>query len=168
MKVSRQSAEKLLFANLYRALCFEKSAARVKPDFEETKLVSTTLRDDVGRMRLFSGTFVTPDGTAIMPFALSFSGRGDMDTSLGQLATYGYVKHQRSHILGFLAIISFLIETGEINVRLERLTSRFTNKGKYDNRVEFVAEWPEFRAASLKLLSYDTEQEFKRTELVAA
>lgn len=165
--INKDKAAQLLFAQLCLSLEMEFRIKGFRPDFEETEFISSMSRDKHGRLQLFSGSFVTPTGLTILPFAISFGGRGDTDTGLGSCATIDSAG-KRKQILSYLAILEYMISTGLVKQRLDRYVQLVTQGGRLESRAEITNNWPSFRAAAIKTLPYDVAREFEQEDLAAA
>lgn len=165
MKLSKKSAEQLLLANLYRSMQFAEIIPSMHLDIENTKLASNFVHDDRGALVMFSGAFVAPRSTVILPFALTFNNREELATGPAQLASINQRKRGEGQIFSFLALIEYLIQIGKIKTPLERFVRRVTKGGTQTYRVEICDQYPSFREKSFDLLPYDTHQEVKWAEL---
>ncbi|REG57625.1 hypothetical protein B0G80_0249 [Paraburkholderia sp. BL6669N2] len=165
--IAKDKAAKLLFAQLCIALEIEFRIRGFRPDFEGTEFISSIIRDKYGRLQTFSGAFVTPTGLAILPFSLSFGGRGDTDTGLGSCAIID-TTGKRKQIFSYLSILEYLINAGLVKPQLDRYMSMLTKGGKIETRVAIVDKWPVFRSSAIKTLPYDLALEFEYADMVAA
>ncbi|MFM0035969.1 hypothetical protein [Paraburkholderia strydomiana] len=165
MKLSKKSAEQLLLANLYRSMQLAEIMPALHLDIENTKLVSNVSRAECGALLMFSGAFVAPRSTVILPFCLTFNSREELTTGPTQLATICKSKRGENQIFSFLALIEYLIQTDKIKTPLARYVWRIT-RGCIDTaRMKVCDQYPAFRQKSFDLLPYDAHQELKWAEL---
>jgi hypothetical protein len=165
MKLSNKSAEQLLLANLYRSMQLAEIMPALHLDIENTKLVSNLNHDERGALLMFSGAFIAPRSTVILPFALTFNNREEVATGPAQLATINKSKRGENQIFSFLALIEYLIQIGKIKTPLDRFVWRVTRGGIESVRMKVCDRYPAFRQKSLDLLPYDAHQELKWAEL---
>ncbi|WP_025599578.1 hypothetical protein [Burkholderia sp. WSM2230] len=137
-----------------------------EPDFEKIRFAAEVHRAN-GKVVLFSGCFLIGADTVAMPFSIAFSGRdGQRLSSLAQFAFFDARPDAR--ILAFLSVIDFLEETGELPLGSLRVhTARIIGKNP-GRRKDLCDGYPKLCERSAKDLPYDTEQELKRAQLVAA
>ncbi|MBB4515847.1 hypothetical protein [Paraburkholderia fungorum] len=165
MKLSKKSAEQLLLANLYRSMQLAEIMPALHLDIENTKLVSNFAHDNRGALLLFSGAFVAPRSTVILPFSLTFNNREELATGPTQLATICKSKRGQNQIFSFLALIEYLIQIGKINTPLAKFVERITRGCTNTVRLNVCDQYPAFRQKSFDLLPYDAYQELKWAEL---
>jgi hypothetical protein len=165
MKLSKKSADQLFLANLSRSMLLAEIIPSLHLDIENTKLVSNLNYDDRGALLLFSGAFVAPRSTVILPFALTFNNREELATGPVQLAAVTRDKRGENQLFSFLAIVDYLIQIGKIKTPFERFVARVTKGGTDVWRMKVCAQYPEFREKSFAILPYDAHQELKWAEL---
>lgn len=165
MKPSKKSAEQLLLANLYRSMQFAEIMPAMHLDIENTKLLSNINYDERGALLMFSGAFVAPRSSVILPFALTFNARVEVNTGPAQLAAINRDKRGENQIFSFLALIEYLIQIGKVKTPLGKFVWRMSRGGKDLWRLKTCDRYPAFREKSFDLLPYDAHQEFKWAEL---
>jgi hypothetical protein len=165
MKLSNKSAEQLLLANLYRAMQLAEIMPAINLDIENTTFVSNINTDDRGALVMFSGSFVAPRNSVILPFALSFNNREELATGPAQLASINRGARGENHIFAFLALVEYLIQIGKVKAPLGRFVWRMSKGGTHAWKLRACERFAAFREKSFDLLPYDAYQELKWAEL---
>lgn len=159
--------ESLLAAKLFRLSNPLKS---FEPEFDKIRIITNFNREPGrknGELVLCSGCFLIGAETVAIPFSIAFSGRDNRRTS--SLAQFSYFDSRLEvRLLAFLSVLDFLEDIAELP-----LGSRAAHMGRIvskrpGHRKEVCDRYPAFCERAVKDLPYETEQEVKRAQLLAA
>jgi hypothetical protein len=155
--VNKDLATTFLFAKLSRSI---NTIPDFKPNFDNVNLVSNVTNLE-GKLAMFSGAFLTPNGWLGFPFTITFSTglRGDQVSSLWQLALAAKVQRVE-RVWAFMSVIDYLIDTGLLSMRArERHKERISKGGLLTGVAEAIAEYDDFCERAAKDLPYDASLE---------
>ncbi|MGC2970453.1 hypothetical protein [Paraburkholderia aspalathi] len=154
----QDKAAAFLLAKLHRTV---NTINEFQPDFESVKLLSQVMRDEDGKLIMFSGSFKAQNGWLVFPFALSFATgvRGYQVSGIRQHALAARTSHDE-RVWAFLSTIDYLVAIDLLHKgSVGEHVLRITRDGKLPGNAQSCAGYREFCKRAAKDLPYDLSLE---------
>ncbi|MGQ7938489.1 hypothetical protein [Paraburkholderia sp. D1E] len=155
---AQDKAAAFLLAKLHRTV---NTICNFQPDFENVKLLSQVMRDEGGKLVMFSGALKAVNGWLVFPFSLTLSTgiRGNQVSGIRQHALAARTTHDE-RVLSFLSTIDYLVAVGLLpEGSVGEHVLRITRNGELAVNKESCAGYRAFCTRAAKDLPYDLSLE---------